>query len=123
MDNLFADVERITELYVRAGETDTLQEKLIKATIMQNWPDKIVTNLSFQLKTAKTIGEMQSLVNINLHDHKIGLPKGQTGPMLCPAEDEEEQTRTYASVVASASKQSEDTTRSDKIKGLEEQKV
>ena len=26
VDNLFADVERITELYVRAGESDTLQE-------------------------------------------------------------------------------------------------
>ena len=43
---------------------------------------------------------MQSLVNVYMHDHKTGLPKGQTGPMLCLAEDE--QAHTYASIAAAA---------------------
>ena len=103
MDSLFGEVERIIELYVKAGESDQLQEKWVKAALLQNLPDKIVTNLSLQLKQAKTIEEMQSLVNVYLHDHKTGMPRGQTGPIICLA-DQEEQTQTYATIAANANK-------------------
>lgn len=39
VDNPFAEVERITELYSKVGETDPLQEKWGKAVILQNLPD------------------------------------------------------------------------------------
>ena len=40
VDNLFSEVERILEFYTKAGESDALQEKLVKAAILQNLPDK-----------------------------------------------------------------------------------
>ena len=80
-----------------------MQEKCVKAALLQNLPDKIVTNLSLQIKQAKTIEEMHSLVNVYLHDHKTGMPRGQAGPMLCLA-DQEEQTQTYVTIAANANK-------------------
>ena len=98
VDNLFAEIERITEQYMRAGEAEPMQERWVKAAIMQNLPNQLVTNLSMPLKAAKTVEDMQSIINVYLHDHKTGLPKGQQGPMLCLAEDET--APTYAAVVA-----------------------
>lgn len=98
VDNLFSEVERITELYIKVGESDLLQEKWVKAAILQNLPDKLVITLSMQLRQAKTIEEMQSIVNIYVHDHKTGMIRGQTGPMICLAENET--APTYAAVAA-----------------------
>ena len=63
VDNLFSEVERIIELYIKAGESDVLQDKWVKAVILQNFLDKLVTTLSMQLRHAKTVEEMQSIVN------------------------------------------------------------
>ena len=105
---------------VAETEVDPLQEKWVKAAILKNLPKKIVTNLSLQLKTAKTVEAMQNLINIYLHDHKTGLPKGQTGPMLCLAEDET--TQTYAMAAAAANKTPDNISPNnpDKIKDPEE---
>ena len=64
---------------------------------MQNLPDVSITNLSLQLKNADSVEEMQSIITIYLHDHKIGLPRGQGGPLICLAEDE---PQTYAAIAA-----------------------
>ena len=97
------EVERIFELYLKAWEFDPLREKWVRAALLQNLPDKIVTHLSLQLKQAKTIEEMQSLVNVYLHDHRTDMPGGQIGPMICLA-DQEEQTQTYVTIAANANK-------------------
>lgn len=39
------------------------------------------------------------MVNVHLHDHKTGMPRGQTGSLICLAEQEDQ---TYAAVVASS---------------------
>ena len=98
VDSLFAEIERIIEQYTKSGETEPMQEKWVKAAIMQNLPSQLVTNLSMQLKTAKTVEDMQNIINVYLHDHKTGLPKGQQGPMLRLAEEDKEPT--YAAVAA-----------------------
>lgn len=71
---------------VRVGEADPLQEKWVKAVILQNLPNQLVVNLSIQLKSEQAVEVMQSIMNIYLHDHKTGLPKGLAGPMLCSAD-------------------------------------
>ena len=84
VDNLFAEVERIIELYIKAGtDTDAIQEKWIKVAIMQNLPDRLITNLPLQLKNADSVEEMHSIITIYLHDHKTGFPRGHSGPLIC----------------------------------------
>ena len=58
---------------------------------MQNFPDRVVTSLALELKNADSVEAMQTLLNIMLHDHKSGLPRGQTGLMLYLTETETEQ--------------------------------
>ena len=36
-----------------------------------------------QLKDVKTVNEVRNVINIDFHDHQIGMPRGQAGPMLC----------------------------------------
>ena len=121
VDNLFAEVERITELYMRAGETNPMQDKWVKAAVLQNLPDRIVTQLSLQLKAADIVEAMQSLVNIYLHDHKTGFPKGHTGPMICMAE--EEHTPTYVEVATAVNTNTPTTNSPGKDKASDETNV
>ena len=87
--NLFAETERITPLYTKAGtDTDAIQDKCIKAAVIQNLPDRTITNLAIRLQNADSVEEMQSIITIYLHDHKTGLPRDQGGPLICLAEDE-----------------------------------
>ena len=98
VDNLFAEIERITELYIKVGtDTDAIQDKWTKAAVMQHLPDRIITNLAIQLKNADSVDEMQRIIIVYLHDHKIGLPRSQGGPLICLAEGE---PQTYAAVAA-----------------------
>ena len=45
----------------------------------------------YNSKTPKTISEVRHIVNIYMHDYQIGMPRGQTGPMLCMASNEEQE--------------------------------
>ena len=38
-----------------------------------------------QLKDATIVNEVRNIINIYMHDHQTGMPRGQTGPMLCMA--------------------------------------
>ena len=83
IDNLFDEIERIRESYIKAGcESDPMSEKWIKAAIMQNLPDKVVQALAIELKRVESIEEMYSTINTYMFDHRTGLLRGQTGPML-----------------------------------------
>ena len=64
----------------------------------------MVIALSMELNQVNTIEEMQSVVNVYLHDHKIGMPRGQAGPLICLAEEEQQP---YATVVAAPKPQTE----------------
>ena len=90
VDQLFHDVERICDLYIKAGaEDDPNLNKWVKASLLQNLPDKIVTHLALELKDAESVEEMQSLVNTMTHDHRTGLLRGQPGPTLYLTEQTE----------------------------------
>lgn len=56
--NLSSEVDRITEFYIKTGESDPLQDKWVKAVIFHNLPDNWVITLSMQLRHAKTVAEM-----------------------------------------------------------------
>ena len=60
-----------------------MPEKWVRAAIMRNLPKKITTQLAMELKRAKTAEEMQSIVNIYLHDTRTGLPRGMPGTLIC----------------------------------------
>ena len=64
---------------------------------MQNLPDRLITNLAIQLKNADFVEEMQSIIIVYFHDHRIGFPRGQGGPLICLAAEE---PQTYAAVAA-----------------------
>ena len=98
VDTLFAEIERIIQQYMRVGEAEPMQDRWVKAAVMQNLPSQLVTNLSIPFKAATTVEDMHTIINVYLHDHKTGLHKGQQGPMLCLAELNQE--RTYAAVAA-----------------------
>ena len=63
-------------------------EKWIKVAIMRNLPKHIIKDLAIQLKGAQTTGEVRHIINIYMHDYQTGMPRGQTGPMLCMAANE-----------------------------------
>ena len=50
--------------------------------ILKSLPEKISTALAIDLKKAGSTEEMQSIINIYMHDHRTGLPRGTPGPML-----------------------------------------
>ena len=82
--SVFNQVERITELYTTAGRPeDAISEKCIKAAVFRNLPKQVTKDLAIQLRDLKTVNEVRDIVNIYMHDHMIGMPRGQVGPMLC----------------------------------------
>ena len=91
MDNLFDEIERIRELYIKAGrDNDPMNEKWIKAAIMQNLPEKVVQNLAIELKKAESIEDMYGIVSTYTFDHRTGLVRGQAGPLLYLTENQTE---------------------------------
>ena len=93
IDTLFNEVERITDLDVNTGPTDVLSDKWIRAVIMKNLPEKIVTGLSIELRKAETVDDIQHLINTHMHDYRTGLPKGTPGPMICLTQNEEQDAK------------------------------
>ena len=107
IDAVFNVIERITDFYVKTGPTDNLSERWIRAAIMKNLPEKIVTSPSIELRTTETVDEIQHIINTYMHDHRAGLPRGIPGPMAClaqkegPDTPEEEDNKTHAHAAAS----------------------
>ena len=68
IDGLFNQVERITELYTRHGNTENhMSEKCIKAAVMRNLPEHVTNDLAIQLKYAKSTGEVRHIVNTHIY--------------------------------------------------------
>ena len=83
MDGLFDEIERIREQYIKIGSREgPMSEKLVKAAILQNLPEKVVQTLAIELMKAKSVEEIYSIINTYTYDHKTGLPRGQASPML-----------------------------------------
>lgn len=50
IDSLFNEIERITDLYVKAGPADDLSDKWMRAAVLKNLPEKISTALAIDLE-------------------------------------------------------------------------
>ena len=59
---------------------------------LKNIPEQVSIALAMDLRKATSSDEMQNIINIYLHDHRTGLPKGTPGPMICMAEQTTPQT-------------------------------
>ena len=47
-----------------------------------------------ELGKATSADDMQTVINVFMHDHRTGLPRGTPGPMICLAEQIADQTET-----------------------------
>ena len=89
IDGLFNEVERITELYLKASvREDPMLEEWIMAAILRNLPKQLTKDLALELKKAKSIDDIHNTTNIYLHDHQTGMPRNMPGPMLYLTEPE-----------------------------------
>ena len=89
IDGLFDEIARIKDLYIKAGPSDDLSDRWIKSAVLRNLLKDLVKNLAFELKKADTIEDIQSLITIYLHDPLTGLARGQPGPLICLASQED----------------------------------
>ena len=85
VDKLFNDIQRISELYVRAGD-ENIPEQWLVAAVKRNLPIKMATELSMELRKLQTVDEIHNAINIYRHDHRTGLPRGVPGTMLAMIE-------------------------------------
>lgn len=60
IDALFNEIERITDLYVKAGPVDDLSEKWINAAALKNIPDKIPTAWALELRKVISVAECKT---------------------------------------------------------------
>ena len=93
IDTLLNQVERVIELYTRAGKADdAISDKWIKVAVLRNLPKQVTKDHALQLKDAQYVDDVRNIVNIYLHDHQMGMPRGQSGPMLCATTNDQEDT-------------------------------
>ena len=63
IDTLFNQVERITELYTRAGKADdAISDKWIKVAVLRNLPKQITKDLALQLKYVQNVNDVKNIV-------------------------------------------------------------
>ena len=112
MDRLLNNVERIAELYTNAGRADgAINEQWVKAAVLRDMPKTITRDLAMQLKDIKIVNEIRNVINIYMHDHQAGMPRGQTGPTLCmAAEDQSEPTDGKTNAANSTTEQDKENT-------------
>ena len=78
-----AEIDRIREQYLKICSTEgPMNDKWVRAAILQNLPDKVVQTLAVELKRAESVEDIYSIISTYTYDHKIGLPRDQTSPML-----------------------------------------
>ena len=68
IDNLFNEVERITELYLKASIKEVLVlEEWIIAAVMRNLPKQITKDLAMELKKATSLDDIHNTINVYMH--------------------------------------------------------
>ena len=83
LDSLFNEIERITDFYAKTGTQEDLSDKWARAAILKHIPDKIAKDLAMDLRKVGSSDEMQSMINVYMRDHRIGLQICILGPMIC----------------------------------------
>lgn len=76
VDNLFGEIQRISEWYIKAGD-DVIAEQWLVAAVKRNLPLNISTDLSMELRKLITADQIRNVINIYRHDHRTGLPMGK----------------------------------------------
>ena len=93
IDSIFNEVERITDLYLKASvREDPMLEEWIMAAILRNLPKQITKDLALELKKATSIDDIHNSINIYMHDHQTGMPRNMPGPMLYLTEPQTQDT-------------------------------
>ena len=83
VDTLFSEIERLTEWYIKTdAKGEAMNAKWVRTARIKNLPKSVTQNLAVQLRQAQTVDVVYNLVNIYLHDHSTGLPKGQASAKL-----------------------------------------
>ena len=85
IDKFFNEIQRISELYSRAGSENSLEQWLV-AAVKRNLFIKVFTELSMELCKLHIVVEIQNAINVYRHHHRIGLPRGVIGTMLAMTE-------------------------------------
>ena len=81
------------EWYIKADSNgESVNAKWVRAALIKNLQKVITLQFAVQLRQAQTIDTIYNLVMIHLHDHNIGLPRGQTPAKLYLTEDYKEET-------------------------------
>ena len=76
MTIVFNEVERITELYLKAStKEDPMLEEWTIAVVMRNLPKQITKDLAMELKKATSIDDIHDTTNVHMHDHQTGMPQ------------------------------------------------
>ena len=110
--SLFNEIERVTDLYAKTGKPEDLSDRWVRAVILKNIPDKTAKDLAMDLRKASSADDMQSIINIYMHDHRTGLQRGIPGPMICATTEEanKEDTQTKATTPDQRREQTADKT-------------
>ena len=83
LDIVFNAIDIITDLYSKTGKQEDLSDKWVRAAIFKHIPDKIAKDLAMDLRKASSADDMQGIINVYMHEHRIGLQRGILGPMIC----------------------------------------
>ena len=91
-DSLFDEIDRIREQYIQIGSKQgPMNDKRVRAAMLQHLQDKVVQTLAVELKRVESVEDIYSMINIYTYNYKIGLPRGQTSPMLYLTENQAEE--------------------------------
>ena len=116
IDQVFADIERIRDLYAKAGTDDNdISDKWIRAAVLRNLPDSIFKLHAMELKKADNIEEMHSIINAYQFDHSTGLPRGQYGPGLYSTETDTGKEEEESLGIRTVGGETEHTSNNEKI--------
>ena len=81
VDKLFNDIQRIFELYIRAG-SESIAEQWLVAYVKRHVPIKTATDFSMEFRKLNVADETRNIINIYRHDHRTGFPRGVPGAMV-----------------------------------------
>ena len=115
VDKLFNDIQRISELYIRAG-SESITEQWLVAFVNRNLLIMKATDLSMELRNLNIVGEIRNAINIYRHDHRTGFPRGAPGIMIAIAEQPQEQEQPVHAQLNHNNKDSDESTKvEDKV--------
>ena len=91
LDNLFNEIERITNLYVKVNTKENFSDQLVRAAILKNIPENVTKDLTIDLRKATSADDMQHIIIIHMHDNRTRLQRGVFGLMICAVTEPNEQ--------------------------------